>query len=983
MTADRRQITLLSCDMVDSTLYASSQDPEDLELLMTGYFETCKQVVEDSRGTLAHHTGDGFLAYFGFPRTLGRNAQEAIECGLALSEAMSEINVSGGGQVQVRIGIATGLVVLNDIHRLNNSSETFAVGSSIHLAARIQSTAETGKVLVDETTQQLASQNFEFIDKGIHQLKGFAQPNRLWQVGATKRVQSSFGERIEAQTPFVGRSQELQTLTSCWRKAQHGEGQVVLITGEPGIGKSRIVYEFVERVAPKNQPLVYQCLEDRENAPLHPWINQLRHTAQLLPREPLAHQHRKAAKVFDASFPGNERLRSFVLSMVSKGSSLPAAPDETDPEFKLDLLREAHVKRVFELGADEVQIVIVEDIHWIDPSSEAVWNSLVTEAAKHRVLLLATCHADRASEHVSPQLTHVRLDKLDAQQSIALASQIINAAQIQGTLISDIVDRSDGVPLFVAELARNLSETGFVPIESSSAPIEPKQSKEMLQLIPDTLQGTLLARLDRLGRSKRLAQIASVVGRQFGAEVLELLTKEVPAALAADLSVLVESGLIVERTSATAVSYEFKHGLIRDTAYNSLLRRDAVRLHSELVTIYEAHFPRLRSAEPEVLARHLTIAGRGLDAASVWLEAGEAAKDMGSTEEALRRLESCLQSLQSCDDNHAARCVRMRCEMLRGATINFHHGPVEQSAHDAFAEAAKLAEDVGDAEFCFEALIRLAMMKYNAADFSGARSIGEKANDFGKAHGNRRASTDGRVLLGLCAFAVGNFKSAQDLLNDALELMQGDEDDVDTYTGLALGYQSLTEYILGDEDKAERLCWAGIERARSCGASEVASALGNSLYMHSMRKDIEMTRSICGELVPISERMGYKMWFHHAQFFLGWALTSEGERGGFEMMEESMQRFRRAHEMVEQTLFYYLLAERYLADGNCNRARHNVDLGLALVKQLGERFFEVPLLRLKALCCEAGDQPAEADEVATLNTLADKTAREQGATIWY
>ena len=976
MTADRRQITLMSCDMVDSTLYASSLDPEDLEELMTSYLNTCKKVIEDNRGTLAHHTGDGFLGYFGFPKTLGRNAQEAIECGLALIEELKKIRLPTGERIGVRVGVATGLVVLNDIHRLNNSSETFAVGGAIHLAARVQSLAERGKIFVDDTTYQLATANFEFADKGEHELKGFAHQHRLWEVLKPKQLGSRFSERIETSAPFVGRSQELQQLTRAWQQAQLGNGQAILISGEPGIGKSRIVHEFNERVAPMLPPLIYQCLEDRENSPLHPWINYMRNLAQLPSRDPLDERKQRATRVFEEALPGQERLQTFVLSMMLQDYQADFADDEIDPAYKLELLREALVSRVQKLGADDVQILLVEDIHWIDPSSEAVWNALVEEAAQHKLLLLATCHADKSDRFQRPGVSNLRLAKLDTKQAIALTSQILDAAQLSGTVVADIVERSDGVPLFVEELARNVSESGFTPDTASSTKASP-------DVIPNTLQGTLLARLDRLGTAKGLAQLASVIGRSFDTEVLALLCGEPVEELQDRLKALVESGLIRMITSATSRSYEFRHGLIRETANNSLLRRRSVELHARLAEIYEANFPHIRANEPETLAQHLTIAGRWLDAAVVWLEAGTAAKNMGSAEEALVRLDSCLRCLDSADVADGVTPVRIRCELARGDAINTHFGPVEQSAHVAFDEAANLAEKTGDQDAAIDALISLSYLKYNAGDFAGAERVANRLIEYGAKNNNARAPAIGRVAAGMCRFAMGQLQSARELLGKGLELLSSEELTNVRSTGHALSYLALVDFLLGDAQSAREMAGRSIEWARQRNVSDLAAALGNSIYFYVLSGDVASTRQVCNELQPLSEKVGYWMWYHHAQFFLGWADTLGGVTTGFEVMETSMARFRRAQELVEQSCLYCLLAERYLAAGDIENATKNVNLGLGLVEQIGERFFEVPLLRLKARCLEALEDESSEPEITATRTRADQAAEEQGAANWY
>jgi predicted ATPase/class 3 adenylate cyclase len=958
-------------------------DPEDFEVLMTVFFETCKAVVESHRGLFAHHTGDGFTAYFGSPRTQGRNAHEAISCGRAVIEALSRQAFPKGIRIQVRIGIATGLVVFSTIVRQNNSSNMFAIGAPVHLAARIQALAPPGQVCIDATSYHLAHRGFEFVDLGVQALKGFAESTRVWQVGNPRPVEFRFEERRERLTPFVGRNRALAALDERWRLAQQGSGQTVLVTGEPGIGKSRLVFEFIERIALSRPPMVFQCLEDHGNEPLHPWIGYMRHAAQIVPNESLDDRRRKIGTFFDSSFPDSGWLRPFVLSLVAPGGDEIEDRDDASPTRKLDALRAAITDYVVEQNGTAPKIVVIEDVHWIDPSSEEILTSLIERVAGTPTLLLATCRQDKDFGAASPLVTHLSLDRLSTVQAVQLANNIVEGAVIAKSLLAHVVERSDGIPLYIEEMARTVSETGTLDWFDAAGQPKGGRNSDMHLPIPDTLQGTLLARLDSLGESKELAQMASVVGRQFEIDVVAKLAPRPKEELERDLEVLVKSGLVLVPNASMANIFEFKHALIREAAYNSLLRRDAVNLHSALARVYERDYPELRSTRPEMLAQHLTVSGRWLDAASLWLQAGLSAKEMGSTVEAMTRLDHCLQCLDSADSLPQTMPIRMRCQIARAAIINSHYGPTELSAHQALEEAAILAETLRDAAALIESRISLSFLKYNAADFAAAKSVANELIDYGIRSNNERASAIGMVSAGMCSFAVGEFLEARRLLEEALALLSRGNEGAEAYEGHALSYLGLTAHILGNAGEANKLCAVAIALARQRRANVLAAALGNSLYLLYMQGDIEQTRQTCNELTRLAEEKGFPMWYHHARFFLGWVYALDGDEAGLEVMEASMNRFRSANELVEQSFFYGALAERYLAVGAPERALENVKRGLDLVDRLGERFFEAPLLRLKAKCLGKLADTAKPDEISTLLVQADRLSKAQGAIAWY
>jgi hypothetical protein len=326
----------------------------------------------------------------------------------------------------------------------------------------------------------------------------------------------------------------------------------------------------------------------------------------------------------------------------------------------------------------------------------------------------------------------------------------------------------------------------------------------------------------------------------------------------------------------------------------------------------------------------------------------------------------------------------MRCQISRGALINDHYGPVKQNAHEALAEAADLAESLGDATAFVDSLTSLAGVRFNAGDFSSATTVARRMIDYGARTSNERASAIGRVSAGMCSFATGRFAEARNHLEEALVVLGRGNTGVESYEGHALVYLALTLHILGNTKEANHLCAVAIEQARRRRTTELASALGNSLYLLSMQGDVEQTRRTCGELQSLAQEKGFLMWYHQARFFLGWAGAVDGERGGLAIMESSMDRFREAHELVEQSFFYGMLAERYLAFEQADRALENVERGLALVAELGETFFQAPLLRLKARCLSGGSAPGKGGvEVAALFAQAEQVAHGQGAVAWH
>jgi tetratricopeptide (TPR) repeat protein len=629
------------------------------------------------------------------------------------------------------------------------------------------------------------------------------------------------------------------------------------------------------------------------------------------------------------------------------------------------------------------QILIVEDTHWIDPTSKALLKSLFNSISAARILVLITSRHEASLSVSGSHTTRLELGKLTASQSRELVRTIMGSVTDEAAIVERLVSRSDGIPLYVEEMARAMTE-GELDLVGQQDSGEPNDDGVAFDvIIPDALLGALYARLDALGERKWIAQVASVIGRVFDLLVLARLSGRSAATLADDISALLDSGLVESVRSGATHLFGFKHALVRDAAYSSLLRRDAQQLHGELALLYEREYPEMQQTQPEVVVSHLSQAGRWLDAAKVWLKAGEFATEVGSTTEAMTRLKQCLDSLNQVSTSAEVDEVRMRGQLALGSVINIHFGPANPEAHQALNLAAELAESLQDTNALVECLATLAKVKYNAGDFPGAGLVAARMVEIGEQHEFVSASVKGLTNSGLCLFAMGEFRQAQVELERAQGLVEHADPQTQWFECLVLNYRALTMHIMGEPGLANELCNSALERASTQGTDYQLSTLGNSLYLYWMQGNLEVTRRTARELSLLAEKTGHLMWFHQAAFFLGWADAVDGDESGLTAMEASMTRFRDAGELVEQSLFYGIMAEQYLAYEKQQLALEAVESGLELVDRLSERFFEVPLLQMKVRCLR-GQEPNADDPVQITNLLdrAHRVALEQGAVAW-
>ena len=610
LEAERRQLTVMFVDLVGSTALSSRLDPEDLRALMRRYQAAVAGVIEISGGYLANWLGDGAIAYFGWPTAREDQATESVRAGLAVVDAVSAVPVDDGSgeHLAARVGIATGQVVVGDLEQGSIGQHDMVTGETPNLAARLESVAPPGGVAIGGTTRALVHAAFDLEFLGPQNLKGFSAPVDTWLVRAEREVESLFEEPGARLTAFTGRTHEVGLLLDRWRQVQDGDGQVVLISGEPGIGKSRIVQAVRERIdGDRHRRIFYQCSPHHVNTALHPAIRQFEHAAGIAAGDAAAVKLDRIEAVLRQASADIAQIAPLIAALLSIPFEDRYGALDMPPQQQGTATLRALSDQLLELARNEPVLFVLEDAHWIDPTTQELIVETVPRLTNRRVLMLITHRPEwRDPFHGLSHVTTLNMTRLSRTQIGEMVHDVAGRDLPEATA-TRIVERTDGVPLFIEELTKAMAEAGFDLADED---------------VPATLQASLLSRLDRLGSAKEIAQIGAVIGRDFSRDMLARITEE-RVDLDAGLERLIDSQLIFRTRHREGDGYTFKHALVQDIAYDSLLRQRRQRLHLAIAQVFAAGDG--PEAALEVLARHFERGSDLVRAMDVWEKAGDAA----------------------------------------------------------------------------------------------------------------------------------------------------------------------------------------------------------------------------------------------------------------------------------------------------------------------------------------------------------------------
>ncbi len=770
--AERRQLTVMFCDLVDSTALAGKLDPEDLRVVIQAYQQCCAEIVDRFDGHVANFMGDGVLAYFGYPRAHEDDAQRAVRAGLDLVAAVDSLRPYRDLTIRCRIGIATGEVVVGDLLGGRGSDKGAVVGETPNLAARLQSCAGSGCLVISEGTKHLLAGRFDYADLGEHKLKGFANPVNIWRVVSEKSLESHEAQRAAGLAPMVGRKDEVALLGQTWEHVRTGQGRVVLISGEPGIGKSRMISGLLDWVSQQSHIHIrYYCSPYHTQSGMHTIVDQLERAAGYARDDPpdvkLDKLEQMLAKGSDSPLDAAAVIAP-LLAIPSEGRYPPSSAELT-PEQQKAKIFEVLWQQLVSFTAKHPVLMIVEDAHWIDPTSIEMFDMFVDRVRDLPIMLVVAFRPDfkppwTDSEHVSS----MSLQRLGQEQVKAITERLTNGKQLPSELIDQIVAKTDGVPLFVEELTKTVLESGLLKDEGDRYVLTGPLKN---LAIPTTLQDSLMARLDRLVPGKQVAQVGAAIGREFYHQLLvdavaPLEAKELELALER----LLAAELIQRRGAFPNVTYRFKHALVQDTAYNSLLKARRQRLHLEIGKLLEEKFPHTAEAEPELLAYHYQEAGHPETAIPHTIRAGDAAAVRYASVEARSRYQAALEMARSLPPSDKASQSQMRA-VLKLAETGQNRQHFENDLEE-LENVRTLAQELKDDHQLCQIHYWIGRMNYVLGRFDAGVASAEEALHVAELLGNADKDTAGPInLLARLNCLRGEARMASDFATRSLGQM--------------------------------------------------------------------------------------------------------------------------------------------------------------------------------------------------------------------
>ncbi len=967
-SAERRQLTILFCDLVDSTGYATRMDPEDFTRLTTAYLAECTAAVRKHNGIAANYIGDAFQALFGYPIAEEDDAERALELAFDILELIPEIKMSGGPPLRVRIGIASGLVVVGDFVGAPAGVSTVALGSIPNLAQRLQTIAEPQTIITDQRTYEATAGAFEFTDFGLQSLKGFPHEVNVWRADGPKVLENRFAKRREL-TELVGRQAEIADLLALWKEVTgRKRSQAAMIIGEPGIGKSRLLFE-VQRRIPRGTCLTLQCSSTYSNSALFPFLGLLKRYAGISASEAADTALSKLEAVLSLSsvpiadsLPVFSELLAIGRSQRPGGGRSPAQQRELSHRILIDWLH--HLAQI------EPLLLSIEDQQWIDPSSRDVLEALIAEAGPFPILLLITSREPWQQEE--PTLRHIALDRLSEDDAGVLLRNLVagqDFADETGTLL---LEKSEGVPLYVEELARAVLESGLSFDEPSQSP------HQSVIGLPGSIQSSLLSRLDKIGPGKVIAQVAAVIGREFELPVVAQVCGLPPAMVEPTLQRLVEAGLVMRQVAGGAPNYAFTHALLQEAARDSLLKERRRELHGEVARTIADVNPKLSEEHPEVLAQHFAEAGLFEEAATRWLAAGLNTGRTWAKVEAANMFANGLACLSKCAPSIERDRMELRLELERGDVLYATFGYVTADSSAAYRNVIRLSERLGDVEAPIHALDGLFGTALNSGRFSDAEWAGNELLLIGKSHDSIRALVLGLQFRGMCLFSQGHLEQARDYLEQALIHVDRANEIGSDFPSMTMLYLSWTLQLMGEETSAIELYTAAEADARGHSAYRLAACLGNCCILYGLRDDFRPLQDKLDELAMLASVNGFRMWGNVASFFQGWITAhSEDYSPGIVKMEETCANL--GEQEIDKSCYLGLLAGSYLRTGSVDAAASTLNDAFALVEQTGENYYTAELLRLRGeVELRIGNRSGAED---FLRRALD-FARRQGATTW-
>jgi class 3 adenylate cyclase/tetratricopeptide (TPR) repeat protein len=990
-TAERRQVTAMFSDLVGSTALSTRLDPEDLREVISAYQRCVAETVRHFGGFVARYMGDGVLIYFGYPTAHEDDAERAVRSGLALIDAVATL--SAPQPLQVRIGAATGMVVVGDLVGSGEAQEHDIVGETPNLAARLQAIAEPNTVVIAEATRRLLGNLFELRDLGLWELKGIAEPVRVF---AALRASSVEG-RFEAMHPggltaLVGREEELDLLMRRWSKAKIGEGQVVLLSGEAGIGKSRLTAALLERLSSEpHTRLRYFCSPQHTDSAFYPIIGQMERAARL------AHDDTPQAKLdkLDAvltqtsTSPADAALFAEMLSLPNDGR-YPAL--DLEPQQRRQKTLEALILQLAELARRQPVLMIFEDAHWTDPTSLEVFGRIVDRIKALPVLLIVTFRPEFDAPWVGQShVTSLTLNRLGEREAAAIIARLVGNKALPADVLAEIIERTDGIPLFVEEMTKAVLEAESEGAARRTAAAVPSPALA----VPASLHASLMARLDRLGPAKEVAQIGSAIGREFSHTLLAAVARKPEPEVASALDRIIAAGLLFRQGVPPQASYLFKHALVQDAAYGTLLREPRRSLHARIAETLESQFVEVAENRPELLARHCTEAGLIEKAVALWGKAGQRSLERSALVEAVEQLTRALAQIATLPASPVRRREEIRCQVALANALMHTKGYAAPETRAALDQARALIENANalgeppeDPLLLFSNLYGFWVSNYNAFDGDVIRALARKFLVLAEERGASVPLMVAHRIMGCSLASTGDLVEARVHFDCAVALYDpaahrplaarfGQDNRV-----TSLAYGSVVVWLLGYPDAAYAYAESAVKNARELGQ---AAALMYSLFHTSLTTIFsgryEAANARLDELVGLAEEKNAAFWRAGGTTHRGCALAMTGKAAdALHMINTGMTALRSTGATMFSPLYLSYLARACVELGKFDDASHWISEARVAMQTSKESWWEAEIDRIEGELALKSPLDVARAEVYFERALA--VARHQQAKSW-
>ena len=970
---ERRQLTVMFCDLVGSTALSQKLDPEDYSEIIGSFHGAVSEAVRHFDGYVAKYLGDGVLAYFGYPQAHEDDAELAVRGALASVSAVGQLNGTPDDRLEVRIGIATGLVVAGDVVDEGVSEIAAISGATPNLAARLQAAAEPGCVVIDETTHGLIGQLLKSTALEKQILKGIAEPVAAWRVASIHNIESRFEARqSRSLTTFVGRDRELQTLIHCWNQVKGGESEVVLISGEPGIGKSRLTERMHEQIAKEPHiRLSYQCSPHYTNSSLYPFITQLTYAAGIAVDDPASHKLDKLEALLERATGDVSAVADLFADLLSIPHEGRYAPRNLTAQAQKARTLEALSDQLLGLAEKQPMLLVFEDLHWVDPTTQELLDLIVERIQDKSVLAILTFRPEYQAPWVGQsRVTLMTLNRLAQQESIELIRNTLVDAELDAQTLDEVVARASGVPLFVEELTRALVEGGTT------------------NAIPATIQASLLARLDRLGPAKRIAQIGSVIGREFGYHLLKPVSEGDEASLKEQLSALTDSQLVFARGAPPNAIYTFKHALVQDAAYESLLKSRRQELHHRIGTVLEEQFPGIVDTEPEILAHHYTKAGLTETAVIHWHKAGQRAIERSANIEAISHLSKGIALLGKLPSTETRNLQELDLQMALGTPLMLTKGFAAPEVESTFNRALELCGQVGETPKRFSAL--WGVLYCYAVRSPGAKpELAEQIFRLAEREGDQTHRLVAHRVLGADLVCKAEYTEALEILQQGLALYDPEQHRSLAYVyGQDLGvvcrqWTAWALWILGYPDQALNMSReaALLAQETSHPMTEVYVEVFSAMF-HRFRREMEPAGNLADKAAKESTDQGFGLFLASANVLRGSHLTVASMGDGIALMQKGLSGWRATGAELFVPFYLSLLAEAYGRAGQAAEGLAALDEAQSIADKggkVGERLWDSELCRIKG---ELLLDSSHADQAEACFQEALQIARTQKAKSW-